>query len=200
MSLSRIPLTQVFRSKSNSTSSTSSDSGTTSPQTRDTTPIFSSPVRANTLPGFGMAQPNGGARGTRTPQMLEYERQAEERQKEYDRMQEERERMQEAEDKIQQEQERIAQEEYEMRQYYEAEALKHAEEMRVHQEEIRRHQQRVREHQRRLQDHEASAEAFARVIAMPAKQGRDKISFIAAPRKNSATTNGNGQAPAQFLE
>ncbi|TVY50218.1 hypothetical protein LCER1_G008706, partial [Lachnellula cervina] len=95
--------------------------------------IFSSPVRANTLPGFGMAQPNGGARGTRTPQMLEYERQAEERQKEYDRMQEERERMQGAEEKIQQEQERIAQEEYEMRQYYEAEALKHAEEMREEQ-------------------------------------------------------------------
>ncbi|TVY84198.1 Reticulocyte-binding protein 2-like protein a [Lachnellula suecica] len=172
----------------------------TSPGTRDTTPLFSSPVRANTTGAFGMAQQNGGgARGTRTPQMLEYERQADERQREYERMQEERNRMLEAEDKMQQEQERIAQEEYEMRQYYEAEALKHAEETRIHQEEVRRHQQRVRDHQRRLQDHEASSEAFARVIAMPAKPGRDRqISVLPAPRKNSAALKGNGQAPAQF--
>jgi hypothetical protein len=79
-----------------------------------------------------MAQNVG--RGTRTPQMLEYERQAEERAKEQEAMQEERDRMMEAETKMQQEIERIAQEEYEMRQYYEAEALRHAEEVRAHQE------------------------------------------------------------------
>jgi nicotinic acid mononucleotide adenylyltransferase len=79
-----------------------------------------------------MAQNVG--RGTRTPQMLEYERQAEERAKEQEAMAEERERMMEAEAKMQQEIERIAQEEYEMKQYYEAEALRHAEEIRAHQE------------------------------------------------------------------
>ena len=44
--------------------------------------------------------------------------------------------------------------------------------------EVRRHQDRVREHERRVRDHEASAEAFAKVIAMPAKPGRERqISF-----------------------
>jgi hypothetical protein len=153
--------------------------------------------------------------GTRTPQILEYERQAEERAKEAERIQEEREAMLEAEMKMQREEERIAQEEYEMRQYYEAEALKHAEEVRVHQEEVRKHQARVRAHQQRILDHEASSEAFAKVIAMPAKLGRDRqVSFLAmGNRSGSPTTNGNGnanglmpngngirpaQAPAQF--
>jgi len=78
--------------------------------------------------------PVQNARGTRTPQMLEYERQAEERAKEQERMMEERDRMLEEQARMQAEQDRIAQEEYEMRQYYEAEALKHAEEVRMHQE------------------------------------------------------------------
>ena len=73
-------------------------------------------------------------RGTRTAQMLEYERQAEERAREQDAMNEERERMLEEQARMRAEQERIAQEEYEMKQYYEAEALKHAEEVRMHQE------------------------------------------------------------------
>jgi hypothetical protein len=74
-------------------------------------------------------------RGTRTPQMLEYERQAEERAREQEAMAEERDRMLETELRIRKEQERIAQEEYEMRQYYEAEALKPAQEIKLHQEE-----------------------------------------------------------------
>ncbi len=73
-------------------------------------------------------------KGTRTAQMLEYERQAEERAREQDQMNEERDRMLEEQSKMRAEQERIAQEEYEMRMYYEAEALKHAEEVRIHQE------------------------------------------------------------------
>jgi hypothetical protein len=76
----------------------------------------------------------GALKGTRTPQMLEYERQAEERAKEQDQMNEERDRMLEEQSRMRVEQERISQEEYEMRQYYEAEALKHAEEVRIHQE------------------------------------------------------------------
>lgn len=74
------------------------------------------------------------ARGTRTAQMLEYERQADERASEQEQMNEERDRMLEEQSRMRVEQERIAQEEYEMRQYYEAEALKHAEEVRIHQE------------------------------------------------------------------
>jgi hypothetical protein len=76
------------------------------------------------------------ARGTRTAQMLEYERQADERAREQEQMNEERDRMLEEQSRMRVEQERIAQEEYEMRQYYEAEALKHAEEVRIHQEGI----------------------------------------------------------------
>ena len=188
MSLSRIPLQQVFRSKperQNSVSTTSS-TDTTSPVARD-------------RPALRMAQ--AGTRGTRTPQMLEYERQAEERAIEAEKMQEERDRMMEAELKMRKEQERIAQEEYEMRQYYEAEALKHAEEVRLHQEEVRRHQERIREHERRVLDHEASSEAFAKVIAMPAKPGRERqISFLAALNGNGRTgnMNGNGPPPPQF--
>lgn len=75
-----------------------------------------------------------GPKGTRTAQMLEYERQAEERAREQEQMNEERDRMLEEQSRMRVEQERIAQEEYEMRQYYEAEALKHAEEVRIHQE------------------------------------------------------------------
>ena len=191
MSLSRIPLQQVFRSKSErgnsvSTSSSSNTSYSTSPVTRDS-------------PAVRMAQ--ALTRGTRTPQMLEYERQAEERSLEAEKMQEERDRMLDAEMKMRKEQERIAQEEYEMRQYYEAEALKHAEEVRLHQEEVRRHQERVREHERRVLDHEASSEAFAKVIAMPAKPGRERqVSFLAAMNGNGKKdyVNGNGAAPPQF--
>lgn len=73
-------------------------------------------------------------KGTRTPQMLEYERQAEERAREMAQVAEDRQRMADEMDRMTREQERIAQEEYEMRQYYEAEALRHAEEMRLHKE------------------------------------------------------------------
>lgn len=73
-------------------------------------------------------------RGNRTPKMIEYERQAEERHKEAEIMNEERQRMLEELVKIQAEQDRIAQEEYEIAQYYEAEALRHVEEVRIHRE------------------------------------------------------------------
>ena len=97
--------------------------------------------------------------------------------------------MQEELSVIEREAERIAQEEYEMEQYYQAEALRHAEELRVHQEEIRKHQERVRAHERRMRDHEASSEAFAKVIAMPAKAGREKstVPFMAPPIKRTGT-------------
>jgi len=89
---------------------------------------------------------------------------------------------------MEREAERIAQEEYEMEQYYQAEALRHAEELRAHQEEIRKHQERVRAHERRMRDHEASSEAFAKVIAMPAKAGRDKaVPFMPTPVKRTGT-------------
>lgn len=220
MSLSRIPLGQVFRPKAGSTSSSNSsiaDLGNIVPRDVTKGPVGTpaSMAQQGQAPAFS-------GRGTRTPKMLEYERQAEERAREQERMQDERDRMMEAEMRMAKEQERIAQEEYEMNQYYEAEALKHAEEMRLHQEEVRRHQDRVREHQRKLLDHEASAEAFARVIAMPAKPGRDRqVSFFApAGLKNEMNgngmqaengkgtqngaqngngfQNGNGLAPAQF--
>src|ERR1700709_127452 len=108
MSLSRIPLERVFRSKVDNQSSA---------------------ARLPSPPASIMSQTTQVQLGTRTPQMLEYERQAEERAKEQDRMQEERDRMAEELDRIRKEQDRIAQEEYEMRQYYEAEALRHAEEV-----------------------------------------------------------------------
>ncbi len=79
-----------------------------------------------------MSSPPPVMRGTRTPQMLEYERQAEERAREMAQIEADRARMAEEMEKMTREQERIAQEEYEMRQYYEAEALRHAEEMRLH--------------------------------------------------------------------
>lgn len=101
--------------------------------------------------------------------------------------------MHEAEMRMQREIERIAQEEYEMRQFYEAEALKHAEEMRAHQEEVRRHQARVREHRQRVLDHEATTEAFAKVIAMPAKPAREKlVSALALGSGGVGATNVNG--------
>jgi hypothetical protein len=186
MSLSRIPLEQVFRSKpgsidtsstttttstrslSQSTQRTSYSSSSSSPppverekegDTRgrsgypnifisqtQTKPQYPSQIQSQhkglttfaSISGFtlnnyfaSMATP---ARGTRTPQMLEYERQAEERAREQDAMNEERERMLEEQPRMRAEQDRIAQEEHEMKQYYEAEALKHAEEVRIHQE------------------------------------------------------------------
>lgn len=157
-------------------------------------------------------------RGTRTPQMLEYERQAEERAREIAQVEEDRSRMNEEMDKMTREQERIAQEEYEMRQYYEAEALRHAEEMRLHKEgessqmeeircirevgriltiivEVRRHQERVRDHARRIRDHEASSEAFAKVIVMPAKGGR-QISFMAPGARPGSPSRANGASGA----
>ncbi|KAG9233538.1 hypothetical protein BJ875DRAFT_511833 [Amylocarpus encephaloides] len=244
MSLSRIPLNQVFRAKSNSTSSNGSaqendlfiprdvtksptaptlDTKSIIPEDITNSPKSGSPksifdtfgakdVSSNTSvsnsppqPIAIMAQPNGNgttggpprAGGNRNPRMLEYERQAEERAREQDRMDEERSRMREEQDRMSREQERIAQEQYEMDQYYEAEALKHAEELRVHQEEIRRHQARVREHQMRLQDHEASSEAFARVIAMPAKPGRDRQISSLPPANTKAANGAKGGPPAQ---
>ena len=182
MSLSRIPLEQVFRSKPGSidTSSTTTSTRSLSQSTKRTSyssssssppPVerekegdsrgrsgYPTQVKAQyfsqsqsqaqsqykglttfgSISGFtlnnyfaSMATP---ARGTRTPQMLEYERQAEERAREQDAMNEERERMLEEQARMRAEQDRIAQEEHEMRQYYEAEALKHAEEVRIHQE------------------------------------------------------------------
>ena len=151
--------------------------------------------------------------------MAEYERQAEERAREMAQVEEDRARMNEEREKMTREQERIAQEEYEMRQYYEAEALRHAEEMRLHKEgecllplrnpseegregsgieclltikvEVRRHQERVREHARRIRDHEASSEAFAKVIVMPAKGGR-QISFMSPGARNGSPPRANG--------
>lgn len=122
---------------------------------------------------FKMAS-NNNERGTRTPKMLEYERQAEQRLLEAQRIEAERDRIQQDQAAMRREQERISQEEYEMEQYYEAEALKHAEELRLHQEEVKRHQERKREHDRKMRDHEASSEAFAKVIAMPARPARER--------------------------
>jgi hypothetical protein len=99
MSLGRIPLDQIFRSRADTQSTTSSTA--------------SSPPLAKAQPVI-MAQQI--KMGTRTPQTLEYERQAEERAKEAEKMQEERDAMLDVELKMQREQERIAQEEYEMRQ------------------------------------------------------------------------------------
>jgi hypothetical protein len=142
MSLSRIPLEQVFRAKpgpgsidtnsnssvvtrspSNSTKRTSYSSSSSSPPPRGRTGYGEKLAGFGGLSTFsnffGSGSGNLGAmaapvRGTRTAQMLEYERQADERAREQEQMN--------------------AQEEYEMRQYYEAEALKHAEEVRIHQE------------------------------------------------------------------
>ncbi|PBP18799.1 hypothetical protein BUE80_DR010462 [Diplocarpon rosae] len=215
MSLTRIPLQQVFRSKqprrekSYSVSSRDSDeltrrsSSSSHPPAED--PDQASPPAAlatqpesgfaprsrsgssrrrrstrsrSSVFGLGaMSAPPPMLRGTRTPQMLEYERQAEERAREVAQVEEERGRMGEERERIAREQERIAQEEYEMRQYYEAEALRHAEEMRLHKEEVRRHQELVKDHDRRIRDHEASSEAFAKVIVMPVRGGR-AVSFV----------------------
>lgn len=60
-------------------------------------------------------------------------------------------------------------------------------------QEVRRHQERVREHERRVRDHEASSEAFAKVIAMPAKPGRERqISFMSPAARTGTGLNGNG--------
>ncbi|RDW75890.1 hypothetical protein BP5796_06711 [Coleophoma crateriformis] len=147
-----------------------------------------------------------GIKGTMTPKMLEFERQAEARAREQEIMEAEQERMLEEQARMQEEQERIAQEQYEMEQYYEAEALKHADEMRIHQEEVRRHQERVREHERMVRDHEASMEAFAKVIAMPVKPARGRqVSFLGPPRgsangraSNSSTTHHVQALPASI--
>lgn len=195
MSLSRIPLDRVFRNKLPKLDTQSSP---TSQLDRNL------PSPPSSFSSIMATQPPTGL-GARTPQMLEYERQAEERAKEQDRMQEERDRMALELSNIRKEQDRIAQEEYEMRQYYEAEALRHAEEKRLHEEEVRRHQERVREHERRIRDHEASSEAFAKVIAMPAKMGRDRqTSFMSPVRAANGNGNangngfGNGSPPASF--
>lgn len=158
MSQSKIPLQQVFRSGSKpptlssqerklSISSNESDDEPQPPpkplqrarpniaRQRTNTSLSATGVDFEALQRFatGRMATNTG-RGTRTPQMLEFERQAEERAREQEAMQEERDRMQEAELRMQDEVDRISQEEYEMKQYYEAEALKHAEEIRLHQE------------------------------------------------------------------
>lgn len=47
--------------------------------------------------------------------------------------------------------------------------------------EVRRHQERIREHEAKLRDHEVTSEAFAKIIATPAQQQRDrKVSFQAS--------------------
>lgn len=51
----------------------------------------------------------------------------------------------------------------------------------------------MREHERRVRDHEASAEAFAKVIAMPAKPGRDRqMASITSVDRTGTGLNGNG--------
>ncbi|CZS98868.1 uncharacterized protein RAG0_07433 [Rhynchosporium agropyri] len=226
MSLTRIPLQQVFRnqraksppsvSSRASTITISSNSSVSRIDVEEGEKKISPVVDLFAIPSKGapvaaprksrtsiiitFARLSGGLgimsnlaptmRGTRTPQMLEYERQAEERASQLAQIEEDRAMMNEEMEKMTRETERIAQEEHEMRQYYEAEALRHAEEMRLHQEvEVRRHQARVREHERRVRDHEASSEAFAKVIVMPAKGAR-QISFM-APR----AINGSGNGP-----
>jgi hypothetical protein len=64
-------------------------------------------------------------------------------------------------------------------------------------QEVRRHQERVREHERRVRDHEASSEAFAKVIAMPAKPGRERQISLITPLDRTGTGTGftgNGSA------
>lgn len=155
MSETRIPLQQIFRAasfrkKSASVSSQDSNSSIESPTTSPEQSPAVKPLprlppapRNRTSDPFTFAQFGRGLssmsappmmRGTRTPQMLEYERQAEERAREMAQINEDRDRMADELAKITRDQERIAQEEYEMRQYYEAEALRHAEEMRLHKE------------------------------------------------------------------
>lgn len=247
MSSSAIPLQRVFRtgtaptrSASNASSagrrSISNGSEVEDPERERKTPAAAG-NRQRTLSTLERMAQNVG-RGTMTPQMLEYERQADERAKEMEAMNDERERMADMEAKIQREQERIAQEEYEMKQYYEAEALRHAEEMRLHQEgsyladlsslscswhmklvswqflmlaciqnldsleimltvqvDVRKYQARLAEHERRIRDHEASSEAFAKVIAMPAQPGRARqVSFMApgAPRQAGGQAQNGG--------
>ena len=63
--------------------------------------------------------------------------------------------------------------------------------------EVRRHQERVREHERRIRDHEASSEAFAKVIVMPAKGGR-QISFM-SPGARNGNGIGNGASILIFI-
>ncbi|CAL3972216.1 unnamed protein product [Diplocarpon coronariae] len=229
MSLTRIPLQQVFRSKhprrekSFSVSSRDSDELSILPSTSSSPPVeekdkASPPAGLATRPDsefvrrssrrrsrrsksgvfrFGtMSALPPPLRGTRTPQMLEYERQAEERAREAAQVEEERERMVEERERMAREQERIAQEEYEMRQYYEAEALRHAEEMRLHKEEVRRHQELIKDHDRRIRDHEASSEAFAKVIVMPARGGR-AVSFVQAQAGGGARNDSVGSSASR---
>jgi len=178
---SRIPLERVFKAGAKPESTSSASTGN------------NNKVSISFSPTSIMSLPQQALLGARTPQMLEYERQAEERAKEQDRMQEERDRMLDEMQRMTREADRIAQEEYEMKQFYEAEALKHAEELRLHQDEIRRHQERVRDHERKVRDHEASAEAFAKVIAMPAKPGRERqISFMSPTPGGLKRTGTNG--------
>lgn len=58
----------------------------------------------------------------------------------------------------------------------------------------------MRAHERKLRDHEASMEAFAKVIAMPAKPARPRqISFMAPtrmPERGAGKGNGNGDVGA----
>lgn len=49
---------------------------------------------------------------------------------------------------------------------------------------VRKYQSKMREHERRIRDHEVSSEAFARVIAMPAKPGRERQVSFMAPGSN----------------
>lgn len=187
MTSTRIPFAQAFKTQPDSVTKVAFNSEEMDPDDfvpRDVSAPSPQQGRSMTSQRGGggggngsLSQPTRMFRGTRTPQMLEFERQAEERAREQEAMQEERDKMMEMEMKIQKDRERIEQEEYEMRQYYEAEALRHADELRYHQEEVRRHQDRVRAHERMMMDHEASSEAFAKVIAMPVQAARKRDLF-----------------------
>lgn len=196
----RIPFAQAFKTQPDSATKVAFNSEEMNPDDfvpRDVSAPSIKEERSVTSQrgrGYGsFSQPTRAFRGTRTPQMLEFERQAEERAREQEAMQEERDRMMEMEVKIQRDKERIEQEEYEMQQYYQAEALKHADELRYHQEEVRRHQDRMRAHERMMMDHEASSEAFAKVIAMPVQAARKRnVSFYRMPRVGGGSISSVG--------
>jgi len=105
MSLSRIPLDRVFRSNSKSSPPRdiiTQDNKAVGPKPLPSPPyesqskpfepaiITSRPIMSSPASSFMSGPPQRVMMGTRTPQMIEYERQAEERAKEQERMDEER--------------------------------------------------------------------------------------------------------------
>lgn len=129
----------------------------------NSTPTLAPAATFNSPTSLKMSQPfppsSLSVRGTRTPQMLEYERQAADRVREQEAMDKERKAMKDQIILMQREKEKIEQEEYEMKQFYEAAALKHEEERRAHKEEVRRFEERVRTFERLKRDHEVGRES-----------------------------------------